>query len=416
MDALVVGASSVVTCDGAGSPAERLGIVPDGAVAIREGRIAWIGPRELLPAALRGLPELFAAGGLVTPGYVDAHTHLVFAGDRAAEFGQRCAGVPYAELLAKGGGILATMRATRAASEAELVRLARPRLARLLAEGVTTAEVKSGYAGEVEGELRMLRAVRRLAAEGPVQLVPTLLPLHALPPEAAADRAGWVRRMTQELVARAAAEQLCRFVDVFVEQGAFTPDEARALAASARRHGLGVRLHVDQLTDGRGAALAAELRVATADHLEETPLAELAQLAAAGVAVTLLPISTLFLKCPRWAPGRALADAGVALALGTNVNPGSAMTESFSLALGLACLGNGLSAAEAFLAGTVGSATALGLTDRGRLRVGARADLVIHAAGSIDHLAYHLGVSHVRTVLIGGVRVFDAPGRDEPCC
>ncbi len=405
---LVRNAAAVVTCDGPAG--DRLRVVPRGAVLVEGERIAWVGPEAATP---RADATLDAGGGLVGPGFVDAHTHVVFAGDRAAEFGARAAGATYQELLAKGGGILATVRATRAASEDELVALARPRLARLLSEGVTTAEAKGGYGLTVEDELKLLRAIRTLGTSQPVSLVATALPLHALPPEAASDRDAFVTRMLEELLPQAAP--LCSFVDAFVEKGAFTADEARRLAAKARALGLGVRLHADQLSDGGGAALAAELGAATADHLEEVAPAAIPRLAAAGVAVTLLPISTLYLKCPRYAPGRALADAGVTLALGSNVNPGSAMTESFSLALGLACLGNGLSPAEAFLAATAGSAAALGLADRGRLAPGLRADLVVHGATSVDHLAYHLAVPHARVVLAGGRVVFEDRTRPAAC-
>ncbi|AKU91612.1 imidazolonepropionase [Vulgatibacter incomptus] len=410
-DLIIHSAGAVVTCAGdpSAGPEAALGILKGGAIAARAGWIVWVGPQESLSREVLPLPSavtIDAAGGLVAPGYVDAHTHLVFAGDRAREFSLRCGGASYQELLAAGGGILATVRATRAASEDELVELALPRVRRLVSEGVTTVEVKSGYGLTIEDELKILRAVRRLGQESPVEVVGTLLPLHALPPDAG-DRDAWVARMIDELLPVVAGEGLARFADVFVEQGAFTHEEARMLAAAAKAHGLGVRLHVDQLTAGRGAELAAELGAVTADHLETITPEGVEALAKAGVAATLLPISTLYLKCPSYAPGRVLADAGVRLALGSNCNPGSAMTESFSLALSLACLGNGLTASEAFLAATAGGAAALGLGDRGRLEVGLRADLVLHGAPSVEHLAYHLAARHARAVIIGGELVHE---------
>ncbi len=403
-DLILRGAGQVITCTGTSGGDAALAPIPDGAVAVREGSIVWVGVEADLDRSVELLPGgegIDAAGGLVAPGYVDAHTHVVFAGDRAREFSLRCAGASYQELLAAGGGILSTVRATRAASEEELVHGAAQRLARLLSEGVTTCEVKSGYGLTVADELKMLRAVRALGRVQPIGLVGTALPLHALPPDAG-DRSAWIERMLSELLPVVVEEGLARFVDVFVEKGAFTPDEARQVAKAAKAHGLGVRLHVDQLTAGGGAELAAELGAATADHLEEITPAGIEAMAAAGVTATLLPVSTLYLKCPRYAPGRALADAGVRLALGSNCNPGSAMSESYSLALSLACLGNGLSAAEAFYAATAGGAAALGLEDRGQIAPGRRADLVVHGASSVEHLAWHMAASHARVVVIGG--------------
>lgn len=405
-DLIVHGASAVATCSGpkrAGGEA-ALALLADGAIAAKGGEIVWVGEAAHLDAevrALDGATSVDAQGGIVGPGYVDAHTHLVFAGDRAREFSLRCGGASYQELLAAGGGILATVRATRAASEDELVALALPRARRLIAEGVTTLEVKSGYGLTVADELKMLRAIQRLGRELPITVVGTALPLHALPREAT-DRGAWIDEMIGELLPQVAEEELARFVDVFVEEGAFTHDEARRLAAAARPLGLGIRLHVDQLTAGGGSELAAELGAATADHLETVSEAGIRALAEVQTTVTLLPISTLYLKCPAYAPGRALADAGVPLALGSNCNPGSAMSESYSLALSLACLGNGLTAQEAFVAATRGGADGLGFSDRGRVEVGARADLVVHGASSVEHLAYHLGATHARIVIAGG--------------
>lgn len=416
-DLIVRNAAFVATCTRHPTRDGDLGIVERGAVAVRGGEIVWVGPEAQLPFKVRTLDatrHVDAQGGFVAPGYVDAHTHLVFAGDRAREFSLRCGGASYQELLAAGGGILATVRATRAASEEELVELALPRARRLIAQGVTTVEIKSGYGLTVEDELKMLRAIRALADRLPITVVPTALPLHALPPEAN-DREAWIDRMIDELIPRVAEEELAPFVDVFVENGAFTPDEARRLAAAADEWGLGLRLHVDQLSDQDGARLAAELGAATADHLEEVNPDAIPALAEAGVTVTLLPTSTLYLKCPRYAPGRTLADAGVPLALGSNCNPGSAMSENFALALSLACLGNGLSAPEAFYAATAGGADALGLPDRGRIAEGMAADLVVHAAPSIEHLAYHMATSHARIVIAGGEVVHEA-GEMPPTC
>jgi imidazolonepropionase len=333
---------------------------------------------------------------------VDAHTHLVFAGERAGEFALRNAGATYLEIAKAGGGIASTVRATRAASEDELVALARPRLRRLLEQGVTTAEAKSGYGLNLADELKLLRAIQRLGAEGPLSLVPTVLAAHALPPEYASDREGYLRLCCEEIVPEAAKAGLARFCDAFVEQGAFTPEEGRRVLEAGRAHGLLPRLHVDQLTAGGGAQLASSLGAATADHLEFVDEAGCQALSQAGTAAVLVPTSTWFLRMNSYAPGRRLWDGGVDVALGTNVNPGSAMSESFALTLSLACLGNGLTPQEALWAATAGGARALRLEDRGQLVPGRRADLVLHACRTVEHLPYHAAVSHARVVVVDG--------------
>jgi len=401
-DLLVQPIGLLATCAGEGDATARLGLVPDAAVLIREGRVVHAGPAAALPEVPLGIERVSARDRLVTPGFIDAHTHLVFAGERSNEFALRNAGATYLEIARAGGGIAATVRATRAASEDDLVAQSRPRLRRLLAQGVTTAEVKSGYGLALEPELKMLRAIARLDRAQPIALVATLLAAHAVPPELRDDRERYVRDCIDALIPAAADAGLARFCDAFVEQGAFTADEARRILGAAARAGLVPRLHVDQLSAGGGAELAAELGAATADHLEEVSPAGIAALARAQVTAVLVPASTWFLRQPRYAPGRALADAGVTLALGTNVNPGSAMSESYALTLTLACLGCGLTPTEALLAATVGGARALRLDDRGRLAPGLRGDLVVHACRTVDHLPYHAALSHAETVAIGG--------------
>ncbi len=416
---LLIRGGRVVTVAGdrVGGAASALATIDRGAVAVSRGRVAWVGPETDLAAHVETDADtevVDAGGGLVAPGFVDAHTHVVFAGERSGEFAQRCAGVSYQAIAAAGGGILATVTATRAASEHRLVELALPRLRRLLDFGVTTAEAKSGYGLTVADELKMLRAVWRLGMEQPLELVPTLLALHAVPPEFKDDRAGYVRLCIETLLPAVAAEKRARFCDAFVEQGAFTADEARSVLEAGKRHGLRPRLHVDQMTAAGGAELAADLGAATADHLEEISAAGIEALARAKVTAVLCPLSTFYLKQARWAPGRALWDAGVNVALATNVNPGSAMSENHALALGLACLHNGLTPAEAFWAATRGGALALGFDDRvGHLAAGMQADVVVHGAADVDHLAYHLGVSHVRWVVKAG-RVVVRPSAETP--
>ncbi|MDY7228303.1 imidazolonepropionase [Hyalangium rubrum] len=403
---LVRNTSEVLTLEGTHrEPAEQaLTARPRACVGVRGGRVAWVGREEELPpgAVDSGTEVLDAQGCMVGPGFVDPHTHLVFAGERSTEFDLRCQGATYLEIAQAGGGILSTVRATRAASQEELVRLALPRLQRLLEYGVTTAEVKSGYGLDVENELKMLRAVRQLSTLSPVELVPTLLCAHAVPEEYKGRREEYVELCVREILPAVAKEGLARFCDIFVEQSAFTPDEARRLLIAAKALGLRPRLHGDQLTSGGGAELAAELGAATVDHLEQVSEAGIRALATADVTAVLVPTSTLFLRMRPYAPGRKLREAGVNVALGTNVNPGSAMTENLPLALGLACLENGLTAAEAYWAATRGAALALGLASHGRLAVGDIADLVVFSCSNYRHLPYHLGVNHARTVLKAG--------------
>lgn len=419
-DLVVRGTSEVLTVQGGPELAAEsaLGAIPRGAIGITAGRIAYLGPDSALPPGSIG-PQtrvIDAAGGFAGPGFVDPHTHLVFAGERSAEFDLRNRGASYLEIARAGGGIMSTVRATRAASEDELVAQARPRLQRLLEQGVTTAEVKSGYGLTLEDELKMLRAIRRLSQEGPMELVPTLLCAHAVPEEHKASRERYVELCAQEIVPAAAEAGLARFCDAFVEEGAFTHAEARRILGSARDAGLELRLHADQLTANRGAELAAELGASSADHLEHISDEGIAALSRARVAALLVPTSTLFLKVRPYAPGRRLREAGVNVALGTNVNPGSAMTENVSLAMGLACLENGLSAAEAYFAFTRGAALALKLPDRGTLRVGGPADVVVFGCATFRHLPYHLGINHARVVIKAGQVVAQPPGLAAALC
>ncbi|MFC4637293.1 imidazolonepropionase [Deinococcus hohokamensis] len=366
--------------------------INDAALLVREGFVAWAGPRSEAPQAA----QTHDLGGVaVVPGLLDPHTHAVWAGDRLADFEARISGVPYEDILARGGGIRSTMRATAAADVDALVALARPRLAALRASGATTVEVKSGYGLDFDAEVRMLRAVQRLQAE--FSLVPTLL-IHVPPQE---GRSEYVRAVCEELIPQVVREGLATAVDVFCEKEAFTVEETRAIFGAAKAHGLHTKLHADQFHAIGGTELACGLGALSVDHLEASGEAQIRALAASGTVATLLPGVTLHLGLPA-APGRALIDAGAAVAVGTDLNPGSSPLFSTQLALALAVRLCGLTPAEALCAATVNAAHALGLQGRGALVAGQRADfLALHSADWRD-LAYTLGTSPVREVWQGG--------------
>ncbi len=405
---LVIRNAVVASCDRGPSDA---GAVRAGAVAIDDRRVVWVGREEDLDSAvdLDGARTLDARGGLVTPGLVDSHTHLVFAGERAGDFALRCAGRSYLELALSGGGIAGTARATDAASDDALLDAAIGRARRLLSQGVTTVEVKSGYGLTVAREMRLLRVIHDLAHTlwGQISVVPTLL-AHEVPAERSGERDAFLQEWCEELIPAAAKNRLAESCDVFVEEGAFTIDEARRILDAARRRGLTTRLHADQLTASGACRLAAESACASADHLEMIDDAGISALAAAGVVAGLLPLSTMFLGSQRYAPARRLLDAGVPVALATNLNPGSAMSENVGLVLSIACIGLRLSPAEALIAFTAGGARSLRRTDVGRLAPGCEADLVIWGCTSVEHLAWHMAVNHALVVVKRGRVVHEA--------
>lgn len=344
-----------------------------------------------------------AAGRTLLPGLVDAHTHPVWAGDRGEEIGRRLAGESYSAIAADGGGILATVRATRAASDEELYSTVRRRLASMIAHGTTTAEAKSGYGLTVEDEIRALRLLRTLREDPDLPaIVPTLLAAHEVPPEFRDRREEWVRLIAEEIVPRAAREGLARFCDVFCEEGVFTVAESRVILEAGRRAGLGLRVHADELARSGGTLLAAELGASSADHLLFAGDEEVAALARAGTVAVILPGTAWWMRSRR-APARAMIEAGVAVAVASDANPGTCYTESLAAVAAHACLDSGLTVEETLTGCTLNAAASLGLADRiGSLETGKSADVIVLDAPDDRHLVYHWGVNLVSTVVRQG--------------
>jgi imidazolonepropionase len=354
--------------------------------------------------------RLDAAGGAVVPGLIDSHTHLVFAGSRCDEFVMRAKGMSYLEIAQAGGGIWRTVEAVRKASLEELVDLALPRLRRMLSYGVTTVEVKSGYGLDVENEIKMLLAVRKLEELQPVELVPTYLAAHAIPPEYRDRREAYVDLVTSdELMGRVAEEGLAEFVDVFCEESAFTVPESRRILEAGRKRGLALRIHADQITQMGASRLAAEVGCVSADHLERIDEGGIAAMKDAGVIAGLLPGCSFYLGVAQ-APARKLLDSGVRVAFGTNYNPGSSMVESLPLALSIACTQMKVMPKEALVGATSTAAASLLRDGRlGRLEPGKDADLVLLDASGVDPWLSEMGRSSVRAVLKRGRVVHESP-------
>jgi imidazolonepropionase len=408
----VVNCSQLLTLAGpkrprVGDELREPGIIENGALLVRDSEIVKVGTRDEIEPLLRPATQIVkAAGRLVMPGFVDAHTHPVFAGNRADEFAQRCAGATYEQIAAAGGGILSTVRATRAASEDELLRLTQRRAEWFLRCGTTTIEAKSGYGLTLEDELKMLRVIARANAAGPLRMVPTFLGAHEVPEEFRSNRDAYVDLIVGEMLPRVAAEKLAEFCDVFCEPSVFTVPQAKRILQAARRLGFDLRLHADQLICSRGAKLAAELVTATADHLEWVNKADFSALREAGVQPVLLPASVYALGRKRYPPAREMIQAGLPIVLATDFNPGSAPTPSMTMALSLACTQMRMTPAEAITASTINAAYSLNRgTETGSLEAGKRADFVIHDCTDYRELPYWFGLESARAVFIGGKRI-----------
>ncbi len=383
---------------------EPYGRIDNGALAVSDGRIAWVGKADDLPAGLRNGPGRLhdGEGRWVTPGLVDCHTHLVYAGSRAAEFEQRLQGVSYEEIARQGGGILSTVRATRAADLETLVAQSLPRLRSLMAEGVTTVEIKSGYGLEPSAEFRQLAAAAELSRRLPVTVVPTFLGAHALPPEYS-DADDYIDAVCGKMLPEVARRRLAEAVDAFCERIAFTPAQIARVFETARGLGLSVKLHADQLSDGGGAALAARYDALSADHLEYTGAGGIAAMAAAGTVAVLLPGAFYFLRETRVPPVDGFRRAGVPMAVASDSNPGSCPAGSLLLMLNMACILFGLTPEEALTGATRHAARALGRETRiGTLEPGKDADFVLWDIAHPAELSYGLGVNPCHTVVHRG--------------
>jgi len=384
------GIGELVTCDPAVGDGTPLGVIKDAAVVVDRGRVAWVGPTVNAPPTDR---RVDLGGRCVLPGFVDSHSHLVFAGDRAAEFAARMSGQPY-----QAGGIRSTVDATRVATDDDLRAGAQRLVAEMRRQGTTTVEIKSGYGLTVEDERRCLRIAGELTDEV------TFLGAHVVAPEYAGDTAAYVDLVTTAMMD--ACAPLARWIDVFVEDGAFDADAARAILVAGRGRGLGLRVHANQLGAGPGVQLACELGAASADHCTHLTVADVGALADSGTVATLVPAADFSTRSPVYPDGRRLIDAGATLAIATDCNPGTSYTTSMPFVIALAVRECGLTPSEAVVAATAGGAAALRRDDVGRLSVGARADLAVVDAPSHVHLAYRPGVPLTTTAAAG-------PGRPQ---
>jgi imidazolonepropionase len=381
--------------------------ITDATIVASDGTIVFVGPAS---EAARLHPPgpgdivIDAAGCTVLPGFVDPHTHVVFGGDRRDELRRRLAGATYAEIAAEGGGILSTVRATRDATEDELARAARARLDSMMAGGTTTCEAKTGYGLQVDAELKMLRVIRRLNAEHPVDLVPTFMGAHEIPIEHRANRRFYIDHLVRQMIPAAARDGLAEWCDVFCETGMYTPEEAEEILEAGKRHGLKPRIHADEMAESGGAMVAARVGARSADHLLHVSERGILAMRDAGVVATLLPVAAFYLKLGRFAPARALIEAGVPVALATDLNPGGGYSPSMPFAMALACFGMRMTLEEAIVASTINAAYAIDRDGEiGSLEAGKQLDAVIVGGDAVDLLS--VGAPAIRAVIKRGVAV-----------
>jgi len=416
---LIHSASQLLTLSGGpqrGQELGRLGMILDGAVLIRDGLIAEIGPSDELRRRYPDEERLDAGGKVVMPGFVDPHTHLIWAGDRAAEFEMRLEGKSYLEILAAGGGILSTVKCTRQASVEQLLDETRPRAWEMLQHGTTTAEAKTGYGLETAAELRMLEALLRLEAEGPLELAITFLGAHAIAPEFKGDPVGYTKQVCAEMLPAVhawwlthAAGKPLPFVDVFCETGAFSLEQSRRILESAKALGFPLKIHADEFDNLGGASLAVELGAASADHLVKTSQADIAALGGSETVAVALPPTPFGLADPHYTPAKAILQAGGCLAIASDINPGTAWCGNMQFVIALACRYLKLTPAQAVAAATINAAQAIRRADTiGSLEPGKQADVIILKVDDYRHLGYRFGTNLVDTVIKKGEIVFRA--------
>ena len=412
MSVAVLHAAQLVTLAGpkrarVGGEMRELGLVKDGGMLLQDGRIVRTGPSDQIEKELPADASIIDAGGrIVLPGFVDAHAHPVFSGDRVDEFEMRSQGATYEQIAESGGGIRSTVRKTRAASEEELLAQAKKHASWFLRGGTTTVEAKSGYGLTVEDELKMLRVIRRLNGETPVEFVPTFLGAHAIPDEFRNAPEQYVALVIHKMLPQVAEEQLAESCDVFCERGYFDITDSEKILRAAQEHGFRLRMHVDQLTNSGGAFLAARLRVATADHLEQVNAGEIAALAEAGVQPVLLPGSVYSLGKTRYPPAREMIEAGLALVLATDFNPGSSPTPSMAMVLSLAATQMKMTPAESVTAATINAAYSLNRGDQiGSLEAGKLGNFALYDCADYREIAYYFGVSLTHSVYVRGEQV-----------
>lgn len=392
-----------------GAEMSELGLIEDGSVWVENGEIKAVGTTAELEAQFGEWAEdadvYEAKGRLVTPGLIDPHTHFVYGGSREKEFEMRLEGASYMDIMNAGGGIHATARMTRKATEEELYRQAERRLDSFLRHGVTTVEGKSGYGMELQTELKQLNVMKQLNERHPVDIIPTFMGAHAVPPEFKGREDDFVRLIIDEMIPAVAADQLAVFNDVFCEVGVYTPEQSRRILEAGKRHGLAPKIHADEIEPYGGAELAAEVGAVSAEHLLKASVEGIRHMAAAGVIACLLPATALYLR-EEAAQGREMIDAGVPVAISTDCNPGSSPTTSMPLVMNLACISMRMTPAEALVAATINAAHAIGMQDKaGSIEPGKQADLVIWNVENYQELQYLFGINHVGAVWKKGEKV-----------
>jgi imidazolonepropionase len=410
VDLLIKNAQELLTLFPPSEGESGLGMIKNGTVAIKEGKIFWIGKTEECPKEIslgRGGHEIDATGKVVMPGLIDAHTHLIFAGSRENEFEQRIQGLSYLDIAERGGGILSTVEATRKASFDELFSLGKERLDRMLCKGVTTIEAKSGYGLSLNDEIKILKVMQALQEVHAVEIVPTFLGAHTFPKEFRDARTRYIDLLTKEMIPRVAEGRLAEFCDVFCEKRAFTLEESKKILETGKNYGLKPKIHADQLSPGGGAELAAEVGAFSADHLEHVGQVGIKKMAEKGVTAVLLPGASFFLSMKKFPPAREMIEQGVSVSLATDLNPGSSMTESLPLMMTMGCIMYKMVPREVIQGTTIHAARSMGREKEiGSLEVGKQADILLLAIPNYRYLPYHFGVDHVEAVIKKGEVVY----------